>query len=721
MIGVGGQYGWSESHNIDDVTLGGVVASSPDETVTVDFSVNNGTATWRESGFLHGFSTTEPLDDLITPLKVTTIRCHPGNWIGLDGAFAIYDRARSLGINKIQCVISDNYPYGSWPGDNGDWTTWENTIRDVVTRARNEGKVFYWDIWNEPNGTGQVIFGKQDPAVGWQQFLETWKRAVQTIRSINPSEIIVGPSLAGLAPSYQYMGSFLTYARDNNVLPDIISWHDHYDIATHVNWVRQTMVLMGISARPISINEYTDQLTFTNPGYLVKTIAQLEDADVDSASHTHWGDFYSTDLWVTDHSMDAILKPGTFEKRPPWWVYKGYADITGSFASVSGTMLGDYNVPIVYGLAGYDETDNTARVLLGKNEGCDASGTTVLLTHLSSLSNLAASGRVRITAERIPYKGWEPLAAPEDILDSIYTITDDQVKVVIPNLQNRDACTLNVTLSSLAFSDGFESGLSSGWQNNGCSATTSQKFSGSGSVLLNNSDSLTKSFSTVNLKNIQIRYARLTQNFISWNNTFVAEWSSDGGTTWTMLESLSSNSGWTLRAYDLPASAENNANFKIRFRVTQGILPLGESHVDDVRIVGDPVSGEVAAQIAGDANEDGAVDVSDLSILAANYGTTSGATWGLGDFTGDGAVDVSDLSLLAANYGTGSSDTLTWADAYTQAFGTIGNDTENSSAEADDASNENDEESSANTTCSMGLSLIVGLTLMGWTLVKLKE
>jgi hypothetical protein len=66
----------------------------------------------------------------------------------------------------------------------------------------------------------------------------------------------------------------------------------------------------------------------------------------------------------------------------------------------------------------------------------------------------------------------------------------------------------------------------------------------------------------------------------------------------------------------------------------------------------------VLSRVSGDANEDGKVDVSDLGILAANYGTNAGATWRLGDFSHDGRVDVSDLGILAANYGTGTGDTL---------------------------------------------------------------
>jgi uncharacterized protein YjbI with pentapeptide repeats len=63
-------------------------------------------------------------------------------------------------------------------------------------------------------------------------------------------------------------------------------------------------------------------------------------------------------------------------------------------------------------------------------------------------------------------------------------------------------------------------------------------------------------------------------------------------------------------------------------------------------------TGEVVLHVLGDANDDGRVDVGDLGILAANYGSGDSGTWGSGDFNGDGQVDVGDLGILAANYGT---------------------------------------------------------------------
>jgi len=55
-------------------------------------------------------------------------------------------------------------------------------------------------------------------------------------------------------------------------------------------------------------------------------------------------------------------------------------------------------------------------------------------------------------------------------------------------------------------------------------------------------------------------------------------------------------------------------------------------------------------QIPGDADGDGYVDEDDAAILAQNWGTTTGATWGMGDFTGEGAVNAADAAVMAANW-----------------------------------------------------------------------
>ena len=60
------------------------------------------------------------------------------------------------------------------------------------------------------------------------------------------------------------------------------------------------------------------------------------------------------------------------------------------------------------------------------------------------------------------------------------------------------------------------------------------------------------------------------------------------------------------------------------------------------------------SKIPGDANNDGVVDGSDVTILAGNWqkGVSDGqtASWADGDFNGDGQVDGSDVTILAGNW-----------------------------------------------------------------------
>ena len=53
----------------------------------------------------------------------------------------------------------------------------------------------------------------------------------------------------------------------------------------------------------------------------------------------------------------------------------------------------------------------------------------------------------------------------------------------------------------------------------------------------------------------------------------------------------------------------------------------------------------------GDVNNDGSVNLADLSILLANFGK-SGMNRGQGDLNEDGSVNLSDLSTLLTRFGS---------------------------------------------------------------------
>ena len=80
----------------------------------------------------------------------------------------------------------------------------------------------------------------------------------------------------------------------------------------------------------------------------------------------------------------------------------------------------------------------------------------------------------------------------------------------------------------------------------------------------------------------------------------------------------------------------------------------GSVAIDYIRMAEGAFSPEEEVKIPGDANGDGKVDGSDVTILAGNWqkGVSDGltASWGEGDFNGDGKVDGSDVTILAGNW-----------------------------------------------------------------------
>jgi hypothetical protein len=55
--------------------------------------------------------------------------------------------------------------------------------------------------------------------------------------------------------------------------------------------------------------------------------------------------------------------------------------------------------------------------------------------------------------------------------------------------------------------------------------------------------------------------------------------------------------------------------------------------------------------LPGDLNNDNKVDVSDLSVLLSNFGSTTTSSLSTADITGDGHIDVLDLSALLSHFG----------------------------------------------------------------------
>lgn len=405
---------------------GGIVHVADAESVIVDFAVLKGPAIHRASGFLLGNSPEQPDDRMVRPLKPKLFRLRANEALNP----ALYQRVRSYGAD-VQGVISDSYGYpgpsGNWPGDGGDWTRWEQVVEELVREADSKGLQLHWDIWNEPD---HPQFWDRSA----EQFFETWKRAVRTIRRVNPKAIIVGPSLARGPAHYLY--GFLLSAHAENVLPDIISWHDmQLDHPNNVAIVKQFLASRGIPDRPISINEFRYSDGTHRPGHLVWWLSHIEEEAPESAAYACWPDregYSNCEVYTLDGLVDREGVP-----RASWFAHKGYAETTARLVNVevSGSRIA--------GIAGVDSDLQTGRMILGKRESLDDSDdgpVEVVFRNVNRLNFSLKEGETFVHAERIPDSG--VLDSPLVTIAGMYPVINGEVCVRLQDFGVGEAYTI---------------------------------------------------------------------------------------------------------------------------------------------------------------------------------------------------------------------------------------------------------------------------------------
>ncbi len=97
------------------------------------------------------------------------------------------------------------------------------------------------------------------------------------------------------------------------------------------------------------------------------------------------------------------------------------------------------------------------------------------------------------------------------------------------------------------------------------------------------SRSITKSKSTEGYNSIHVKYDRKVTSTTSI--TLTVDWSANGGSSWTTLETVSGSTSWASKDWALDTTADNNPDFRIRFRTTAGSTTK-YAYIDNVQITG---------------------------------------------------------------------------------------------------------------------------------------
>jgi len=416
-------------------------ALAADESISVNFSVTNGTPTYRASGWIYGMTEdgTNPPDNFYRDVKFQAMRAGgaqlPGSgWVGggydrrWNSTRAQAQRTAALG-GKF--VLLDHDLWGAdgagisrFPGDNGNWTDYDNFLNRLFSDVQAAGLTVEWDIWNEPNIS---IFWNRPQS----QYFELWKRTYQRIRATFPNMLIVGPSLAGVPSTSGWWTQYLDYVKANNVVPDIISWHSlPGDPVANVATANQTLDSRGIAhPRPYQINEYgaSDE---QNPGDGAWYIARLERAGADGL-RANWagGGNLHNDL----ASLLVRNSAGQYQTKGEWWAYNFYANQTGQIASV--TPSGSYD-------AFATKTSGSAKILVGG--GRTTGNVAVNLQRLDTISGIVQNNQVRVVVQNIPYNNGGAVTGPVTVQDSVVTLSGNAATVNVSHSNINDTSTITL-------------------------------------------------------------------------------------------------------------------------------------------------------------------------------------------------------------------------------------------------------------------------------------
>ncbi|MEV4300158.1 lectin [Microbispora rosea] len=370
------------------------------------------------SGTLYGLSDANtPAVSMMQPLKLHQLRQPPplhehrpnGSPVPIGDTLNVWRNAAAVGavITVDMADSFDGFPY-NWT----NWNDWYSRVDKMIAAARSAGvsNIDAWEPWNEPDWTW--------PSASGVSFNEGWVRTYQRIRQSEPNKAIMGPSYSYL--DLNRMRSFLTNAKATNTLPEVVSWHElsgWQQVTANVRAYRALERELGISPRPISINEYATTGEIDVPSSVNHYVAQFEREGVRDAERA---------FWYEAGTLNGLLYNG--QPTASYWIYKWYADQTGNVVKVTPTTYND-------GVAAYD--GRTFSLVFGGQAGNNS-------IRVDGVGGLGSS--VTATLEYVPGSGRRTnVAAATRVWSNAYTVTNGSVTIPIANQDANGAYRLVLT------------------------------------------------------------------------------------------------------------------------------------------------------------------------------------------------------------------------------------------------------------------------------------
>ncbi|WP_265446759.1 CBM35 domain-containing protein [Acetivibrio straminisolvens] len=398
------------------------------QVMTVDLAEDTGEICYGAIGGLYAMgSEGVPSDNVIVPLRMKAISQKPPEGLQHPTGDALNVAPQFLRAGGEYVMIMMQDIYRNWPyedlGINDYLSKIETICRKVVA---------------DPHRSSYVYVPINEPEWIWyrgnmNRLCSEWKMMYEKIRSIDPTAKIAGPNYAVYNSSVYRQ--FMTFCKNNNCLPDIVTWHELDDgffsnWYNHYNDYRNIEKSLGISPRPININEYGRiNVDGGIPGNLVQWIARFENSKVDACLA----------YWTTAGTLNDLVTQNN-KATGAWWLYKWYGELTGHTVKVTPPSLNGS----LQGLAALDKDKKQARVIFGGSlRSTDVFGTDVVVKGFNSHSFFGNS--VHVTVWGVDNTGTNPSGGPYLVHEGDYNISNGQITVPVNNMKALSAYHMIIT------------------------------------------------------------------------------------------------------------------------------------------------------------------------------------------------------------------------------------------------------------------------------------
>ena len=345
-------------------------AASTPEILTVDLGTDTGPFHGGASGTLYGlYGDGVPSRNAVEGMYVRTVSTKAQDGTQHPGADALeilrpFVEAGGKDVYVYMTDIYRGFPY-EWPGDTGaerlaDFTARvRRQVEQVLTLGAYKSHVVYVPF-NEPEGN---MYGTEEwsyDQVSWRtdpaHYFAAWRDLCRLIKELDPGARIAGPNTCLL---YDEIRGFLEFAEAEDVLPDVITWHELSspdEIRTSVAKYRALERELGIGPLPVNLNEYAHNYHLSVPGQMIQWIAAIEESKVD-ADMAYWN--------IDGNLNDSVVEAN--KGNGQWWLFNAYGQFTGNTVQVTAPHP---NVQYtLQGVAALDRAKRQARLLLGGTDG----------------------------------------------------------------------------------------------------------------------------------------------------------------------------------------------------------------------------------------------------------------------------------------------------------------------------------------------------------------